>query len=72
MEAQYFEQLNYVNQRLSHDPADWGDPIGNYWMTGMVDYHAMHKDLNLRYAVYEPGRRVYLYQVTAVPHRALE
>ncbi len=72
LEAEFLEQLNYINQRLGHDPTVWGDPIRNYNLPGMVDYHGMYKDLNVRFAVLESALQVYLYKVTPVPHRALE
>jgi hypothetical protein len=63
--------LESVERRLQRDPVEWGDPLFDYHHLGMTRRRGKSEFLYVYYSVHEPGRAVFVQDITANPHGPL-
>ncbi len=63
----FVSALKQIEQRLSLDPLEWGDPLYQLRYLELLLYRGTHAPLNVIYAVDEARKLVYLTQVWPMP-----
>jgi hypothetical protein len=58
--AVYVEALNFINHKLTADPASWGDPLYPLRKVGLMMRRGLRRPLQVHYAVDENLRVVFV------------
>jgi hypothetical protein len=58
--TEYVEALNFINHKLTTDPAGWGDPLYPLRKVGLMMRRGLHRPLQVHYAVDETLRLVFV------------
>src|SRR5271169_5459905 len=62
--AEYVSALEFINHKLTNDPANWGDPLYPLRKVGLTMYRGLRRPLQVHYAVDETRRLVFVKSFT--------
>jgi hypothetical protein len=69
--ASYVQDLRAMRERLSHDPATWGEYKFRLQFLGAGVYHRIQGMISIHYAVDEPHQFVWVSRVVPLPTHPL-
>ncbi len=68
---EYRQALRDVDDHLTYDPMEWGDPLHDHHHAGLSERWFMHPVLIVYYGVHEASRQVFVRDVRLNPYSRL-